>query len=122
MTSPRLTLLFSALLALPVLVINNNDSGPGSLRQAIADAAPGDTLTFDSALDGQIITLGANQLLIDKDLTLPTFPGLDYQLEHQPDLSLPFVGLDSPITATDFMTTFEVTLDSGKDFVRAARK
>jgi hypothetical protein len=56
------------------------------------------------------------------DITLSTFPGLDYQFEHQSDLSSPFVELGTPTTATDFMTTFQVTLDTGKDFVRAERK
>jgi hypothetical protein len=31
-----------------ITVTNGNDSGPGSLRQAIADASSGDTITFDS--------------------------------------------------------------------------
>jgi hypothetical protein len=30
----------------PLTVINSNDSGAGSLRQAILDAAPGDTIDF----------------------------------------------------------------------------
>jgi hypothetical protein len=46
------------------------DSGPGSLRQTIADAAPGDTIDF--GVTG-VITLAA-QLGIDKDLTI-TGPG-----------------------------------------------
>ncbi len=36
------------------IVINRNDSGPGSLRQAISDAAPGDTITFDPSVAGAI--------------------------------------------------------------------
>src|ERR1051325_11414738 len=38
-------------------VTNTNDSGPGSLRQAIADANSGDTIQFDPALIGQTINL-----------------------------------------------------------------
>jgi len=48
-------------------VTNLNDSGAGSLRQAIADAAPGDTITF--AVSGTII-LTSGELLVAKDLTL----------------------------------------------------
>ena len=48
-------------------VTNLNDSGPGSLRQAIADGAPGDTITF--AVTGTI-TLTSGELVIGKDLTL----------------------------------------------------
>ena len=45
------------------------DSGPGSLRQAIADAATGGTIRFDSTLAGQTITL-ASTLTINKNLIL----------------------------------------------------
>ena len=38
-------------------VINTNDSGPGSLRQALADAQDDDTIGFDPSLNGQTITL-----------------------------------------------------------------
>ena len=48
---------------------NVNDSGPGSLRQAITDACPGDTITFDASLSGQAITLGST-LVLDKDVTI----------------------------------------------------
>jgi predicted outer membrane repeat protein len=44
-------------LAATLTVTNTNDSGPGSLRQAIADAHSGDVITFDLSLAGQTITL-----------------------------------------------------------------
>src|SRR3989441_11849736 len=44
-------------------VTSSADSGPGSLRQAIADARPGDTIDFDSSVTGTI-TLFA-QFVID---------------------------------------------------------
>ena len=50
----------------PIVVQNSNDSGPGSLRQAIADASPWDTITFDS---DAVITL-SSELAISKDLTI----------------------------------------------------
>jgi len=48
-------------------VSNRNDSGPGSLRQAIADATAGDTITF--GVTGKI-TLTSGALTIDKDLNI----------------------------------------------------
>jgi len=53
----------------PITVQNTNDSGAGSLRQAIADACPGETITFDPSLSGQTITL-LSTLDINKNLTI----------------------------------------------------
>lgn len=57
-------------------VTNLNDAGPGSLRQAILDAAPGDTISFASQITGTL-TLQSGQLVIDKDLTI-VGPGVDW--------------------------------------------
>jgi hypothetical protein len=51
------------------VVTNTNDSGAGSLRQAIADAASGDKITFSPSLSGQTTTL-ATTLVIAKNLTI----------------------------------------------------
>src|SRR5215472_8883020 len=48
-----------------ITVINTNDSGAGSLRQALVDANDGDTIDFDSSLNGQTITLTKGQLIVD---------------------------------------------------------
>ena len=40
--------------ATTIIVINTNDSGPGSLRQAIADAQNGDTIVFNLDLPATI--------------------------------------------------------------------
>jgi len=53
--------------AAPSSVTNLNDSGAGSLRQAIADASPGDTITV--AVAGTI-TLTSGELVVEKDLTI----------------------------------------------------
>ena len=52
------------------VVTTNADSGPGSLRQAIFDACPGSTITFDMSQVVSPITLTSGQLVIDKSLTI----------------------------------------------------
>ena len=51
-------------------VLNNLDSGAGSLRDAIAQANSGDTIAFNPSLDGLTITLTRGQLSIKKNLTI----------------------------------------------------
>jgi hypothetical protein len=76
---------FAALLACgslhaaALIVTNSGDSGEGSLRAAIAEAAPGDSIEFaipeddagyDSENDVFTITLTTGEIVIDKDLTI----------------------------------------------------
>ena len=65
--------------AATITVINTNDSGPGSLRQALADANDGDTINFDPALNGQTINLTSGELVIGKDITIDG-PGSRYAI------------------------------------------
>jgi hypothetical protein len=53
--------------AATITVTNTNDGGPGSLRQALADANGGDSIGF--AVTGTI-TLTSGGLVIDKNLTI----------------------------------------------------
>jgi hypothetical protein len=50
-----------------ITVTNTNDSGPGSLRQALADVNDGDTINF--AVTGTI-GLTSGELLVDKAITI----------------------------------------------------
>jgi len=59
--------------ATTITVTNTNDSGPGSLRQALADASDGDTITF--AVTGAI-QLTSGELVIDNSITI-SGPGAD---------------------------------------------
>src|SRR5580704_1627210 len=52
-----------------LVVENTDDSGAGSLRDTIANASPGDTITFAPAVTGTI-TLTNGELDIDEDLTI----------------------------------------------------
>jgi hypothetical protein len=52
------------------VVTNTNDSGGGSLRQALADAHDGDTINFAHSLIGRNIGLTTGELVIDKSVTI----------------------------------------------------
>ena len=71
-----IALLGAASLGLPsisgatITVINTNDNGQGSRRQAVADAVDGDTINFSSSLNGQTITLTSGELLVDKSVAI----------------------------------------------------
>jgi predicted outer membrane repeat protein len=58
--------------ATTITVTNGNDSGPGSLRQALADANDGDTINFDASVG--TVTLTTAELAIDKSVTLSGAP------------------------------------------------
>jgi hypothetical protein len=53
-----------------ITVINTNDAGAGSFRQAIAEAHDGDTIEFDSELKGQTIILTSGELAIDASIVI----------------------------------------------------
>ena len=66
-TQLPLALLYAAVIpvhATTITVTNTNDSGPGSLRQALANANDGDTINF--AVTGTI-GLTSGELLVDKE-------------------------------------------------------
>jgi hypothetical protein len=52
--------------ATTITVTNTNDSGPGSLRQALVDSQDGDTIDFDPSLKGQTISLTSAELVINR--------------------------------------------------------
>ncbi len=58
--------------ATTIMVTNGNDSGPGSLRQALADANDGDTINFDPSVN--IVTLTTAELVITKSITISASP------------------------------------------------
>src|SRR3954452_14721694 len=58
--------------ATTITVTNGNDSDPGSLRQALADANDGDTINFDASVG--TVTLTTAELAISKSLTVSGAP------------------------------------------------
>jgi hypothetical protein len=67
---PQLEALEDRWLPSTLTVLNNLDSGAGSLRYEIGKAHSGDTIVFAPSLDGQTITLTSGELLINKNLTI----------------------------------------------------
>ena len=67
-----LALLCATLMQAPAAIItvtNTNDSGPGSLRQALADVNDGDTIAFN--LGGPAaISLTSGELVINKNIAV----------------------------------------------------
>lgn len=61
--------LLPAALAAQITVSNTNDSGAGSLRQAILDVPAAGTIDFNPSLAGQTISL-ASELMLNKSLTI----------------------------------------------------
>ena len=53
-----------------ITVTNTADSGPGSLRDAIAASSPGDTVLMDGSLSGGVILLSSGPLVINKNLNV----------------------------------------------------
>lgn len=66
-----------------ITVTNLNDSGPGSLRAAIAAAAAGDIVTFDAGLSGGVLRLAST-------LSVPVAITIDGDLNNdgRPDITI----------------------------------
>jgi hypothetical protein len=67
---PRLESLEARTVLSTLTVLNNLDTGPGSLRDTITNAKSGDTVVFAASLDGQTIILTSDQLTISKSLDI----------------------------------------------------
>ena len=83
---------------LHLVVTNNADSGPGSLRQAIVNSAPGGTITFSPSLAGQTITLGSS-LSIRKNLVIDG-TGLDPRAEISGNGAVRILAIDVDAAVT----------------------
>src|SRR5262249_23635893 len=67
---PKLEVLEDRTVLSTLTVLNNLDSGPGSLRAEIALAGNGDTIGFANSLKQKTITLTNGELAITKDLDI----------------------------------------------------
>ena len=63
--------LIASLQAATITVLNNNDSGSGSLQQAVSSVVSGDTIAFYASLNGQTIDLECGVIpILDKAITI----------------------------------------------------
>ena len=67
---PRATAPTQDLLSPVISVTNTEDTGPGSLRQAIIDATDGATIRFDAAIAGRTILVNPPFMAITKSVTI----------------------------------------------------
>jgi hypothetical protein len=67
---PRLEVLEGRTLPGILTVLNNTDSGPDSLRDALSRAANGDLITFDPSLAGTTITLTSGELTVAANVVI----------------------------------------------------
>src|SRR5262245_66337836 len=74
--APRVEVLEARDVPSTLTVLNNLDTGAGSLRDAIGRARDGDTIAFASRLNGETIVLTSDELAIKKSLDIEG-PGAD---------------------------------------------
>ncbi|MBL0102100.1 MAG: hypothetical protein IPP49_20385 [Saprospiraceae bacterium] len=70
------------------LVTNTNDDGPGSLREAIACAPTGTTLTIDNSLTGQFIDLTSTTIVLNKNINIVQTPSTEINIRASNDLPI----------------------------------
>ncbi len=100
----RLTLAWTLTIsadATTIMVINTNDNGPGSLRQALAEANDGDII--DATGVSGVITLSTGVLLVNKTVTI-NGPSADLLAVDGNAASSVFqVTSNGPVTISDLM-------------------
>ena len=94
--------------AVTIAVTNGNDSGSGSLRQAIVGASPGDTINFAPSVT--TVNLTSDELLIDKNLTI-TGPFADRVVVRRSPNSTPFRIFE--ISSTVTVSISRLTISNG---------
>jgi predicted outer membrane repeat protein len=99
--------------ATTIAVTNTNDSGPGSLRQALLDANDGDTI--DATGISGVITLTSGQLLVDKSVTI-NGAGADVLAIDGNAASLVFFIFRNPPGETVLISGFTIRNGRGNQF------
>jgi hypothetical protein len=85
-----------------IVVTNTNDSGPGSLRDALASANNGDEITF--AITGTI-TLTSGELLVDRSITILGPGAENLAVDGDANSRVFHIGPDATVTLSDLTVT-----------------
>ena len=110
---PGIDLMEDRTLLSTLTVMNNNDSGSGSLRATIAAAASGDTINFSSKLKGETITLTSGELTVGVNLTIDG-PGANQLAISGDDASRVFeIAAGLNVTISGLTITHGYALDQG---------
>ena len=98
--------------AATITVTNTQDSGPGSLRQAIADASAGDTITFAPSVSGPI-NLTSGELLITTSLEIDGPSGGRQAIDGSHSARVFEIGAGATVTLTNLQIQNGVGMSSG---------
>ncbi len=102
-----------------VTVVNANDSGPGSLRQALVDVCSGGTINFATTVVTQSIELTGGELVVAKDVIIAGPGATRLSVSAQNASRVFFVASNSPpyqVTIADL--TVERGNGVGENFTR----
>ena len=95
-----------------IVVTNTNDSGPGSLRQALVDANDGDTIDA-TGVSGTIL-LTSGQLVVDKDVTMSGSGANHLAVNGNAQSRVFYINLGKTVTISGLtITNGNVTNESG---------
>jgi hypothetical protein len=114
---PQLLVLEDRTVLSVLTVLNNADSGAGSLRDAIAAAQSGDTIVFDPSLSYETITLSNGPLALSSNLTIDG-PGANLlAISGNNESQLFTLSGTAQVTLTDLTLTGGVSSQGGAVFI-----
>jgi hypothetical protein len=113
--SPAHASLITSVCTTDPVVVNNSDSGAGSLRQAIADACDGSTITFNIASVSSPISLTSAELSISQNLSIAG-PGVGaLAIQRSANVGTPQFRIFNIVTGTVAISGMTITNGNAPD-------